>query len=409
MGYVGLPTALGLHAAGVASIGIELSTERLRTIRSGLADLVPEDRLKLSNALADQNFRLTTDFDSLSEPDTVLICVPTPIDHHLSPDLGPLKAACRTVVEHARHGQTLVLTSTSFVGCTEQLLAEPLRKRGFSVGQDIFVAFSPERIDPGNSHHAQRDTPRVLGGITPVCTERARTILQLLTPVVHTVSSAEAAELTKLYENSFRAVNIALANEFAEVCGTLELDPIEITTAAATKPYGFLAFYPGPGVGGHCIPCDPHYLLWQLRKQRRGAPIIQQAMTGIAQRPKHIADRATEVLSDAGRGMAGARVVVVGVTYKPGVSDVRESSALWIITELQARGAKVDYYDPLVDNLLLPDGQRLDSVVESDWQDWDLAVVHTVHPQYDYAWVANCPTVLDATYRFTSAPHRVLP
>lgn len=408
MGYVGLPTALGLHEAGVPTIGIDVSIDRLRTIQSGAADLVADDRIRLTKALGDTNFRLTNDVEYLTEADTVIVCVPTPIDHHLSLDLGPLTAACRTVVERARQGQTLILTSTSFVGTTKQLLAEPLADRGLTVGQDIFVAFSPERIDLGNSQHAQRDTPRVVGGVTAECTARAKAALEFLTPIVHTVSSTGAAELTKLYENSFRAVNIALANEFAEICGTLSLDPIEITNAAATKPYGFLAFYPGPGVGGHCIPCDPHYLLWQLRKARRSAPLVQQAMSAIAHRPKHVVDRAVEALSDTGRGMAGARVIVVGTTYKPGVADVRESSALQIIAELEARGAKVGYHDPLVDTLVLADGRQLDNVPDPRGQDWDLAVIHTVHPGHGYDWVTHCPMVLDATYRFTSVPQREL-
>ncbi|MQA07574.1 MAG: nucleotide sugar dehydrogenase [Pseudonocardiaceae bacterium] len=408
MGYVGLPTALALHAATIPTIGIDVSIERLRTIEAGAADLVAEDHARLSKALADKNFRLTTDFEYLAEADTVIICVPTPIDHHLSPDLGPLTAACRVVVERARQGQTLILTSTSFVGTTKQLLAEPLAERGFTIGKDIFVAFSPERIDPGNSQHAQSETPRVVGGMTQKCTDRAKAVLEFVTPIVYSVSSPEAAELTKLYENTFRAVGIALANEFAEICGTLSLDPIEITNAAATKPYGFLAFYPGPGVGGHCIPCDPHYLLWQLRKVRRGAPLVQQAMTAIARRPKHVVDRAVEALSDAGRGMAGARVVVVGVSYKPGVADVRESSALQIIIELEARGAKVAFHDPLVERIALSGDRRMETVLDPHGQDWDLAIVHTVHPEHEYGWVAKCPIVLDATYRFDSASQREL-
>ncbi|WP_236790612.1 nucleotide sugar dehydrogenase [Amycolatopsis sp. GM8] len=408
MGYVGLPTALALHEAGARTIGLDVSTERLRTITSGEPDLVDADRERLARARHDPGFQLTEDETRLAEADAVIVCVPTPLDDHLSPELSPLRAACRAVVEHARPGQTLILTSTSFVGTTRQLLVEPLADRGFEVGSDIFVAFSPERIDPGRPDHTQQETPRVVGGPTPQCATAARAVLGLLTPMLHEVSSAEAAELTKLYENSFRAVNIALANEFAEICGTLELDPIEITRAAATKPYGFLAFYPGPGVGGHCIPCDPHYLLWQLKAVRVTAPLVTQAMTLISDRPQRVVARTLETLSHAGRGVAGARVVVVGASYKPGVADLRESSALEIIADLLARGAKVDYYDPMVDRLALDGGRVLESVTEPHGTDWDLALVHTTHPGHDYSWVGHCPIVLDATYTFTDAPERAL-
>jgi UDP-N-acetyl-D-glucosamine dehydrogenase len=406
MGYVGLPTALGLYAQGINTLGVDASTARLTAIETGEPDLIPADRAILDDAREDPRFEVTDDVRRLREADAIIICVPTPLDHYLTPDLAPLTGACGTVVEHARSGQTVILTSTTFVGSTARFLTEPLRERGLRAGREVFVAFSPERIDPGNEAHGAGSTPRVFGGVTKECTRRARAVLELLTPLVHQVSSPEAAELTKLYENSFRAVNIALANEFAEICGTLDLDPIEITRAAATKPYGFMSFYPGPGVGGHCIPCDPHYLLWQLRKAHSDAPLIQQAMTMIAQRPRRVVERAVETLSDAGRGTAGARVVVVGVSYKPGVRDLRESSALEIIDGLIAKGAKVDYVDPLVERITLPSGATMNSVAEPHGMDWDLALVHTVHPGHAYDWVGHCPIVLDATYTFTDAPHR---
>ena len=406
MGYVGLPTALGLYSGGLRTLGIDISAHRLRSIALGEADLIEEDLVRLEKARLAEDFELTTDLSRLSEADAVIVCVPTPLDRHLTPDLGPLRGACAAVVRHARAGQTILLTSTSFVGTTRQLLVRPLEERGFRMGEDIFVAFSPERIDPGNSHHTQRQTPRVVGGATIACATKAKRVLEVLTPSLHEVSSAEAAELTKLYENSFRAVNIALANEFAEICGTLSLDPIEVTHAAATKPYGFMSFYPGPGVGGHCIPCDPHYLLWQLRAVRGAAPLVHQAMTSIAHRPGHVVDRTMATLSDAGNPTAGARVLVVGVAYKPGVQDVRESSALEIITGLIDRGVEVEYHDPLIPSITLHDGRRLDSVPLPDGANWDLALIHTVHPDHDYAWTERCPIVLDATYRFHTAAQR---
>ncbi|MEN8655233.1 nucleotide sugar dehydrogenase [Streptomyces sp. 21So2-11] len=406
MGYVGLPTALGLHAGGLTVLGVDRDPDRLETIRAGRADLIEADQRRLEKSLPQETFQLTTDLARLAEADTVMVCVPTPVDRHRMPDLAALKSACAAILEHARPGQTLILTSTSFVGTTQQLLVAPLTEKGFVVGEDIHVASSPERIDPGNNTHTQAETPRVIGGVSAECAERARQVIEALTPVAHVVGSPEAAEMTKLYENSFRAVNIALANEFAEVCAELSLDPIEVTDAAATKPYGFMRFNPGPGVGGHCIPCDPHYLLWQLRESRGTAPLLSQAMTSIADRPRQVVSRLLEALSAAGRGLAGARVLVVGVTYKPGVQDVRSSSALDIIDQLCARGAKVDYYDPLARRLTLLDGKVLESVVQPRGNDWDVALIHTAHPGHNYDWVADCPTVVDATYRFELAGAR---
>lgn len=262
--------------------------------------------------------------------------MPTPVDRHLVPDLGALSAACASVVEHAVPGQLLMLTSTTYVGTTRDLLVEPLTARGFVVGEDIFVAFSPERIDPGNARHTQDTTPRVVGGTGRETTDRAAAVLARTAPSVHVLPSPEAAEMTKLWENTFRAVNIALANEFAENCRTLGIDPIPVIEAAATKPYGFMPFYPGPGVGGHCIPCDPHYLLWQLRAERTASPVIEAAMTAIAGRPGMVVRRVRELLGERGLATVGARVLVVGIAYKPGVADLRESPALEIIEELAA-------------------------------------------------------------------------
>jgi UDP-N-acetyl-D-glucosamine dehydrogenase len=406
MGYVGLPTALGLHAGGVTVIGIDRDQSRVDAIKAGEVDLIEADRRRLEKSLHQESFQLTTDSARMAEADAVLVCVPTGLDPYLMPDLGPLRGACETLVAHARPRQTLILTSTSFVGTSKRMLVDPLTAKGFTVGEDIFVASSPERIDPGNVTHTQAETPRVLGGVTARCTAAARRVISVLTPAVHSVNSPEAAEMTKLYENSFRAVNIALANEFAELCTGFSLDPIEITNAAASKPYGFMAFNPGPGVGGHCIPCDPHYLLWQLRATQNDAPLLTQAMNSIAERPRQVVDRVLNTLSLTGKGLAGTRILVVGVTYKPGVQDVRSSSALDIIGYLADKGAKVDYHDPLVSSIRVPGGGTLEGVLRPNGRDWDVALIHTVHPGHDYTWVTHCPTVIDATYRFEPADAR---
>ena len=267
LGYVGLPTALSLADHGASIIGYDVSEARLADIKTAQVDLLNRDHARLAHHLRADTLRLTTEPAALAEADAIIICVPTPIDTHLSPDLRALSGACAAVVEYAVAGQTIVLTSTTYVGCTRELLVKPLGTRA-SVGPRRVRGVRPERIDPGVEAHAPDTTPRVVGGVTAAVRARAIEVLQHTASAMHTVSSPETAEMTKLVENTFRAVNIALANEFADAAKELDVDVIEVINAAATKPYGFMPFYPGPGVGGHCIPCDPHYLLWQLRAKR---------------------------------------------------------------------------------------------------------------------------------------------
>ncbi|MFB4421108.1 nucleotide sugar dehydrogenase [Streptomyces sp. QL37] len=402
LGYVGLPTALSLHAAGHTVVGLDISEPRLRDIRSGRVDLLPSQHGRLTTALQDADFRLTADPAAVLGTDAVIICVPTPVDRDLVPDLRALTAACASVVAHAVPGQLLVLTSTSYVGTTRDLLVEPLEARGLRPGTDVFVAFAPERIDPGNPAHSPERTPRVIGGVTPRSAELAASLLAGTAPSVHRVDSPEAAEMSKLWENTFRAVNIALANELTESCLEFALDPRQVIEAAATKPYGFMPFYPGAGVGGHCIPCDPHYLLWQLRARKRTSPLVDTAMTAIAERPARVAGKARDALAAAGLGTAGSRVLILGVAYKPGVADLRESPALEIIDRLTSWGATVEYTDPLVPSLDRHGVVRR-SVDAPGTLDWDLVVVHTVHPGTDLGWLDDGPAVLDVTHRPATA------
>ena len=406
LGYVGLPTAISFLTRGHEVVGFDVSEERLAAIRSGDVDLLPVDHERLAAAT---NFRLTSDAKDLQDCDAVIIAVPTPVDRHLVPDLSMLTSACKAVVENATADQVVILTSTTYAGTTADLLVGPLTKRGFKIGAGVHVAFSPERIDPASTTFHQDDVPRVVGGVTDECARRAKAVLSVVAPSVHVVSSPEAAELTKLMENTFRAVNISLANEFADISRALGIDPIEVIEAAATKPFGFMPFYPGPGIGGHCIPCDPRYLQWQLRPHRTPTNIIDSAMEHMIQRPVTIVRRVAEVLAEAGRSTKGAKVLVVGVAYKPNVQDVRESPALDILELLVEHGIDVDYYDPLVTSLRLNDGSQMKSTEHLDVEAYDLVLAHTLHAETDIADLARSAILLDATFRLPATPNRVLP
>ncbi len=422
LGYVGLPTAIALRQAGHRIVGIDISAPRLDAIRRGDVELLSEEREALLHHLQGDGFVLTDQLQALDAADVVLVCVPTPVDAALQPDPRILREACAAVVRHARPGQTLVLTSTTYVGTTRELLVQPLTRRGLNVGEDVFVAFAPERIDPGVEGHEQLGTPRVLGGVTEACFQRAEAVLRHTCERLHRVSSPEAAEMVKLYENTFRAVNIALAFEMAEACRAYELDPVEVTDGAATKPYGFLAHYPSAGVGGHCIGVDPYYLLGPLRELGRPALVAEEALRKVSGRPRHIAWRAHELLVRSGRPLRDARVLVVGASYKPGVADTREAPALEIIARLRAEGAHVDYHDPLVPTLRVDDehlhsvrvelrgeGPNLGRGESVNVGRYDLAILATLHPNHDYGWLGRCPAVLDCTYRTPVGKKRLLP
>ena len=399
LGYVGLPTGIGLATGGVKVTGVDVSERRLQDIREGSVDLAAGERESLRSALELNELVLTSSPGAIEAADAVLICVPTPVDERLEPDLRMLRAACEAAVAHARRDQVIVLTSTTYVGSTRELLVQPLLDRGLRPGREVFVAFSPERIDPGNGHWDQHDVPRVVGGVTERCARAALEIVGSISAGVHIVSSCEAAEMTKLYENTFRAVNIAWANEMAGASRAFGLDPVEITRAAATKPYGILPFWPGAGVGGHCIPCDPHYLLQGLRDVHVDAPLTRRAMKAIESRPHVVAERAVELLEQAGVDPAEGRVLVVGASYKPGVRDTRESPAVRILRCLAREGVAVAYHDPLVRSLEAGDALAMLSVARPRPSDYDVAVIVTLHDGCDYSWLGAFEHVLDCTYR----------
>ncbi len=416
LGYAGLPSALALRRAGLRVVAIDTSASRLTAIRDGRADLLNVPHEELDERLHDEDFVLSANLDEVHEADAVLICVPAIVDAERRPSLEALKGTCAAVVAHARERQTIVLTSASYVGTTSELLVKPLRERGMHVGEDIFVAFSPERLDPGASEHAQLQTTRVLGAVSEACYGHACSVLHPLAETLHRVSSVEVAEMAKLYESTFRAVNIALACEMADACLMHSLDPTEVLEAAATKPFGFLAHRPSAGAGGHGAGVDPYHLLRPLRERGRPAHVAEQAMKLLAERPAQIAHRAQEMLLSSGERMRDTRVLVVGAAYKPGVVDCFGSPALEIISWLAAEDVPVEYHDPLVPMLHI-DGEELYSVDPDPRrdasgfgpEDYDLAIVLTKHPGFDYGWLRRVPRVLDCTYGEPTGRQHLLP
>jgi len=402
LGYVGLPTALSFARVGRRVLGYDVDPARLGAIRSGNVDSFEEDAESLATALDTGAFRLSDDPRILEQADGIIICVPTPVDENLVPDLSIVRSACATAVEHAHPGQVLILTSTTYVGCTDDLLVAPLEQRGFTVGQDINVCFSPERINPGSLDRPEQ-TPRVIGGATEKCVNRGSELLSPTCALLHRVTSLRAAELTKLLENTYRAVNIAFINEMADIAHELGVPISEVIDAAATKPYGYSAFRPGPGIGGHCIPVDPHYLLWQLKSARRPAPIIESVMSGVAARPRRVKARLVELLAAQGQPLVGAHIHLWGVAYKPGVADVRESPALEILTELVSSGARVTYSDPRIPHVSIR-GVRLAAVEATEAQAADITVALTIHPEDDLSILRASRSVLDTTYGLPPGP-----
>jgi len=408
LGYVGLPTALAQHASGSRVLGFDVSAARLDAINAGNVDLLPSDHTRLTAALADERLELSTDPAQLRRARAIVVCVPTPIDEHQVPNLSILAGASAMVVEHAVKGQLILMTSTTYAGCTRDMISEPLLARGLVPGVDVQVAFSPERINPGVADFTIEDTPRVVGGVSETCREAAVELLASYTAKVHRTSSMEVAEMTKLLENTFRAVNIAMVNEFAEACRVLDLPVQEVVDSAATKPFGFMPFTPGPGVGGHCIPCDPHYLLWQLRRHNMNLPVISSAMSGIEQRPARTAARCAEVLSALGKGMSQAKILVVGLSYKPDVADLRETPALKIMEHLVRSGAQVGYYDHHFSAPVPVSGTEVPAITAPQAFDADLVLLHTRHKEADLSWIGQDTVVLDATYRAEGLGNRVL-
>jgi UDP-N-acetyl-D-glucosamine dehydrogenase len=384
LGYVGLPLAVGFAEAGQPVIAVDIDDAKVATIRSGesYVEDIASDRLR---AVLD-HIDADTDFGVLSRADAVLICVPTPLTANREPDLGPLLGAARSLAEVLQPGQLIVLESTTYPGTTREQVLPLLEAGGLRVGQDFNLAFSPERVDPGRTDYTLRTTPKIVGGITPECTDRATALYETVCDQVVRVSTPEAAEMAKLLENIFRSVNIALVNELAILADRMGLDIWEVVYAAATKPYGFMRFEPGPGMGGHCLPVDPFYLTWRAREFHMSTEFIELAGKVNQQMPYYCVERIERALNDVEKPVKGSRIAVLGVSYKGGVGDTRESPALRIMELLSQRGAVLSYHDPFVP--ALPELGLQSSPLEHAAAA-DAVVLVTAHPQVDHGAVVE--------------------
>lgn len=389
-GYVGLPLAVEFARSGFRVTGIDTDPERVAALTRGASyvpDVPNEDLRQLIDA---GRFVATSDTGVLAEHDAIVICVPTPLRKSKDPDVSHILAAAGEVAAHLRAGQLIVLESTTFPGTTEEVLLPMFERQGWRAGEDFYLAFSPERIDPSNPTYKVKEIPKLVGGITQACTRMAALLYRQIVAQVIELSAPIVAELAKLYENTFRSVNIALANELALMCRHLGVNTWEVIEAAATKPFGFMPFYPGPGIGGHCIPVDPHYLSWKMRLKGYEAKFIGLADEINHQMPRFVLGLLTEALNQRSKAVRGARILVLGVAYKRGVGDVRESPAVEIIEDLLRWGAQIAYSDPFVPTLRLEKQALSSAPLSAEMLRWaDAALILTDHREFDYQLVVS--------------------
>ncbi len=392
MGYVGLPLAVAFAAEGRDVVAVDIDRRKIDALNAGTSYVedVSDDVL----AAAAPRIEATTRFAALARCDAVLICVPTPLTANREPDLTLLVSASRALAEVLQAGQLVVLESTTYPGTTRGRVAPILEESGLVAGADFNLAYSPERVDPGRTDYTMRTTPKVVGGLTHACADRAAALYGEVCDEIVRVSTPEAAELTKLLENIFRSVNIALVNELAMLCDRMDIDIWEVVDAAATKPYGFMRFEPGPGMGGHCLPVDPFYLSWRAREFDMATEFIELAGKVNQQMPYHCVAKVERLLNGASKPVRGSRIAVLGISYKPGVGDVRESPGLKIVTLLAALGADLRYHDPFVPEL--PEHGLRSEPLEDVLAGADLALIVTAHPGVDHdAAVTRVPLALD--------------
>jgi UDP-N-acetyl-D-glucosamine dehydrogenase len=410
LGYVGLPLSVEFASAGLRVTGFDLSKEKVAAVNRGESYIkdVPADRVKA--LVSEKRLQASSDFAGLADCDAIIICVPTPLSKTKDPDLTMVVEAAKAIAERLRPGQLVVLESTTYPGTTEELILPLLAERGLKVGESFFLAFSPERVDPGNAKFHTKNTPKIIGGLTPTCTKVARALYSRAIDTVIPVSSTQTAEMVKLLENTFRSVNIGLVNELVLMCDRLDVDVWEVIDAAATKPFGFMPFYPGPGLGGHCIPIDPLYLSWKLKTLNYRARFIELAGEVNSQMPEYVCKQVADALNDRERSVKGSKILVLGVAYKKDIEDVRESPALDVIRILQARGADVCYNDPFCPTLRMDDPDHGGSGAGEPMRSVDLlpavrdahaVVIVTDHSAYPYAKIVEAAQLIVDTRNAT--------
>jgi UDP-N-acetyl-D-glucosamine dehydrogenase len=384
LGYVGLPLAVEFAKAGFSVTGIDLIESKVARLNAGDSYVQDVPSAEVSSLVEQGNLRATTDFSVVAELDTINICVPTPLRKTKDPDMSYIVSACQEMVKYVHPGMLAILESTTYPGTTDELVLPMLSSSGMKVGEDFFLCFSPERVDPGNPKYQTRNIPKVVGGVTPACTRMGSLFYSQALQNVVPVSSTQVAEMVKLLENTFRMINIGLVNELAMMCDRMGINIWEVIDAAATKPFGFMPFYPGPGLGGHCIPIDPFYLSWKTRQAGIEARFIELAGYVNGQMPHFVVEKIQNTLNDRGKAVKGSRIHVLGVAYKRDIDDVRESPALDIIHLLQRRGATVTYSDPYVPTITI-EGETLFSADAADaLAQADCGVIITDHARIDY-------------------------
>jgi len=396
LGYVGLPLAVEFANAGFSVTGIDVSEDKVGKVNAGESYVGDIPTATLAGLAQAGKLRATADFSAIAELDTINICVPTPLRKTKDPDMSYIVSACQEIARHFHPGLLVVLESTTYPGTTEELVLPMLEASGLKVGTDFFLCFSPERVDPGNPAFQTRNIPKVVGGVTAACTEMGRLFYSQALETVVPVSSTQVSEMVKLLENTFRMINIGLVNEIAMMCDRIGINVWEVIDAAATKPFGFMPFYPGPGLGGHCIPIDPFYLSWKTKQAGIEARFIELAGYINGQMPHFVVDKVQNALNNAGKPVKGSRIHVMGVAYKRDIDDMRESPALDIILLLEKRGGIVTYSDPHVPTLSL-DGRSFTALPESAAADVDCVVIVTDHKAFDYnGLLERAPLIVDS-------------
>jgi UDP-N-acetyl-D-glucosamine dehydrogenase len=404
LGYVGLPLAVEKAKVGYNVVGFDVNAQKVDMVNKGInyiGDVVDSDLKKI---VADKRLSATTDFDIVSTVDCIAICVPTPLDKYRQPDISYVEKSVNEIAKQMHKGMLIILESTTYPGTTEEVIKPILDKSGFVCGVDYFLAFSPERIDPGNETFSTKNTPKVVGGVTPDCTEVAATLYEnVLDGDIFRASSPAIAEMEKILENTYRNINVALINEMALLCDKMDIDIWEVVDAASTKPYGFQAFYPGPGLGGHCIPIDPYYLSWKAREYDYSIRLIETSGEINEKMPAFVVEKASRILNTFKKPINGSKILLLGVAYKSDIDDYRESPSLKIIESLENLGAQVKVFDPYVKKYKVAGKMQtgMDSMEKADVQDADLVVLLTNHSNYDYDMIyENSKAIFDTKNGF---------